>query len=314
MGISRQERIAGGLWGLLIGDALGVPYEFHPRHALPPLEAIEFDPPAGFGRSHPGVSPGVWSDDGAQALILLDSLLSQGHFSASHFARGLIAWLTNGFMAVDGVVFDVGAQTSAAIRSLQRGAAPETAGGRDEYDNGNGSLMRVLPLALWHQGDDRALIDDAFAQSAVTHGHPRAQLCCALYCLWARRIMAEAADPWREAVATLRHLLHDDRSREEFESNIAPDDFHEPRGSGYVVDCLFSARFALIAPDFETAVRRAVALGEDTDTTACVAGGIAGLTYGASGIPQRWLNQLKGKDIVQPLLQKLIQRFSWSAL
>jgi ADP-ribosylglycohydrolase len=108
--------------------------------------------------------------------------------------------------------------------------------------------------------------------------------------------------------------LHDDRSREEFESNIAPDDFHEPRGSGYVVDCLFSARFALIAPDFETAVRRAVALGEDTDTTACVAGGIAGLTYGASGIPQRWLNQLKGKDIVQPLLQKLIQRFSWSAL
>ncbi len=75
---TRQERIEGGLLGLLVGDALGVPYEFHPPEAIPPREAIEYQPPEGFRRAHASVPPGTWSDDGAQALVLLASLLECG--------------------------------------------------------------------------------------------------------------------------------------------------------------------------------------------------------------------------------------------
>ena len=166
MEISKIERIKGGIVGLLVGDALGVPYEFHDRQSIPPLAEIEFEPPDYFRRAHAGVSIGTWSDDGAQALILLDSLLERGAFDAKHFAKGLTAWYDNGFMAVGGKVFDVGIQTANSIRELKRGVLPLLAGGTDEYSNGNGSLMRVLPLALWHKGSDLELIADAFDQSA----------------------------------------------------------------------------------------------------------------------------------------------------
>ena len=147
---TREERIEGGLIGLLVGDALGVPYEFHGPNDLPALEKIEFDPPPGFHRAHAGTPPGTWSDDGAQALTLLASLLECGKLNAEDFGRKLVAWYSHGYLAVDGRVFDVGVQTDDAIGRLQRGIPALDAGGTDEYENGNGSLMRVLPLALWH--------------------------------------------------------------------------------------------------------------------------------------------------------------------
>ena len=150
--LSPADRIAGGLIGLLVGDALGVPYEFQPREAIPPAAAIEFEPPEGFRRAHVGVPPGTWSDDGAQALVLLDSLLACGRLDVDHFAQGLMDWYESGFMAVDGEVFDVGLQTRAAIGRLNLGVPPFQAGGADELANGNGSLMRVLPLAYSSSG------------------------------------------------------------------------------------------------------------------------------------------------------------------
>jgi ADP-ribosyl-[dinitrogen reductase] hydrolase len=306
---SRTERIAGGIVGMLVGDALGVPYEFHERQSIPPLAEIDFEPPADFRRSHVGVPPGTYSDDGAQALILLHTLLECGRFDAVHFAKGLIDWLENGFMAVDGVVFDCGIQTAAAIETLKRGAEPLLAGGIDEFSNGNGSLMRVLPLALWHAGDDLELIADGFDQSAPTHGHLRAQICCAIYCLWARGILNESGYTFDDAVNRFREMFAEGTAeRIELETKIRPDEIHYPEGSGYVVDSLFSARWACNNKDFESTVRAAVALGHDTDTTACIAGGIAGLQYGIEAIPKRWRENLRGTGIYQPLLEKLLAR------
>src|ERR1041384_2962683 len=119
-----RDRIEGGLIGLLVGDALGVPYEFHPASAIPPLEQIEFDPPPGFRRSHRSVPPGTWSDDGAQALCLLASLLDRGALAVGDFSRRLLAWYEDGYMAVDNRVFDVGVQTTVALRALMAGAPP----------------------------------------------------------------------------------------------------------------------------------------------------------------------------------------------
>jgi ADP-ribosylglycohydrolase len=164
-----KDKVRGGIIGLLVGDALGVPYEFHDQISIPRFEEIEFEPPDYFRRSHAGVPAGTYSDDGAQALILLNTLLECGAFDAQHFAKGLVDWYDGGFMAVGGKVFDVGIQTANSIRELKRGVDPLLAGGVDEYSNGNGSLMRVLPLALWHRGSDLELITDAFNQSAVTH-------------------------------------------------------------------------------------------------------------------------------------------------
>ena len=304
--LSPADRIAGGLVGLLVGDALGVPYEFNSREAIPPALAIEFEPPEGFRRAHAGVPPGTWSDDGAQALVLLDSLLARGRLDVDHFAQGLVDWYETGFMAVDGAVFDVGIQTRAAIGRLKLGVPPLQAGAADELANGNGSLMRVLPLALWHDGSDERLIADAFDQSASTHGHVRAKLCCAFYCLWARRTLDGAEDGWDLAAAAMRDTFPEGTSeRAELDELVLPAKA-AVKGSGYVVDSLHAARWANNGTSYEAVVRAAISLGDDTDTTACIAGGIAGLRFGLDAIPSRWRDQLRGRQLFEPLLAKLL--------
>jgi ADP-ribosylglycohydrolase len=283
----RGERLSGGMWGLLIGDAAGVPYEFKAPQELPAFELIDLQPPAGFVPARPDVPPGTWSDDGAQALCLLQSLLICKRLSEHDLAIRLLSWMHQGHLAVDRRVFDVGIQTRAALDRLNAGVPAAEAGPSRERDNGNGSLMRVLPLALWHRGDDAELIELAARQSRVTHGHLRSQLCCALYCLFARATLEGEADAWESAVTRMKAVI---RERPEWERELHDHVLTDAPagGSGYVVDCLYSARHALQGVDYADVVRRAIALGHDTDTTACVAGGIAGIRFGESGIPAAW--------------------------
>jgi ADP-ribosylglycohydrolase len=305
---SLRDRLEGGLLGLLVGDALGVPYEFKNPSALPPLAGIEMTPPRGFRRTYPDVPPGTWSDDGAQALCLLASLLDAGRFDADDFGRKLVRWLDDGYLAVDGKVFDVGITSRQAIGAIAAGTPAAEAGDPGERANGNGSLMRTLPLALWHQGSDLELVRDALAQSRVTHAHPRSQLACALYCLWARRLIQATPDPWNDALYTLLgQTKQDPAARAELASQVVPPRMQKPTGTGYVVDCLHSARFALEQSTYEGVVKAAIALGNDTDTTACVAGGLAGVRDGVAAIPSRWREALRGRELFEPLLLGLLQ-------
>jgi ADP-ribosylglycohydrolase len=137
---TRTERIAGGLLGLLVGDALGCPYEFHAAASIPARELIDMTPPPGFGRAHVGTPVGTWTDDGAQALCLLASLLDRGSFDPEDFGRRLVAWNDSGYLAVDGRVFDVGIQTGAALRRLRNGIPAIKAGSTEDNTLGNGSL------------------------------------------------------------------------------------------------------------------------------------------------------------------------------
>ncbi|WP_353166732.1 ADP-ribosylglycohydrolase family protein [Acinetobacter sp.] len=306
--MNKQDRIKGAIYGLLVGDAVGVPYEFNLPEQLPEYDQIDMLPPACFSKTYPEIPIGTWSDDGAQALSLLDSLLYNHEMDAEDLMRRLCNWYQYGYMAVDYEVFDVGVQTAEAIRKYRSGVPLSQVAKNDEYANGNGSLMRVLPLALWHQGSDRQLIEDAYAQSQVTHAHLRSKVCCALYCLWARAILnglgIEAA--WSDAVEKLRNCLQDrPEDLQQLEFHIRPDELSQGTGSGYVVDCLKSARYVLQQQTYQDVIKSAVALGRDTDTTACVAGGIAGLYFGYRDIPQSWLDQLRGKQLVEPLLEKL---------
>jgi ADP-ribosylglycohydrolase len=308
---TRRARIEGGVYGLLVGDALGVPYEFHRAETLPPPAEIDYEPPPGFRRAHPSAPAGTWSDDGAQALCLLASLLERGALDVEDLGRRLVDWYERGYLAVDNEVFDVGIQTRTALEAIRAGVPALAAGPSGERDNGNGALMRVLPLALWHRGDDGALARDAALQSRVTHGHVRSQVCCAIHCLWARRVLDGERDPWAAAVAAARGLWPvGSDERRELDEVLMPDapPARGP-GSGYVLHTLRAARWAVAeGGDYAGVVRAAISLGDDTDTTACVAGGIAGLRDGIDGIPARWRRDLRGRELVEPLVAALVRR------
>ena len=302
-----SERIRGGLWGLLIGDAVGVPYEFHPSHRIPSYDEIEMVPPLGYDRTYPELEPGTWSDDGAQALCLLDSLLANGRLQLNDFAQRLTAWDGSGLWAVDGYVFDRGIQTMAAIERLRAGVSPTRSGFIRPEGKGNGALMRVLPLALWHRGEDSALIEDAHLQSVVTHGHVTNQVCSALYCLWARRLLTgmDTESAYGLAVKTLREQYGSSSEYRKFlESEVRPDEPPVTDGNGYVVSTLHAARLALQETTYEAVVKVAIAFGNDTDTNAAVAGGLAGVRDGVGAIPERWMRMLRGKEQVGVLLTK----------
>ncbi len=306
--ILNKNQTKGAIYGLLIGDAAGVPYEFNLPEQLPAYQSINMIPPKYFERTYPNVEVGTWSDDGAQALCLLDSLLYKNHMNTEDFMNRLCNWYQYGYMAIDHKVFDVGVQTAEAIRKYLLNVPLNEVASNDVHANGNGSLMRVLPLAIWHKGTDEELISDAYIQSHVTHAHLRSKVCCALYCLWARYILKglNINDSWSKSVEILRkHYQENELELEQLEFYIRPDELEKGSGSGYVVDCLKSAKFALQQDNFEDVIKTAIAFGNDTDTTACVAGGIAGLYYGFDAIPKHWIQLLRGKEILKPLLSKL---------
>ncbi len=299
----------GGLVGLLVGDAVGVPFEFHPPEQIPPRDQIDMQPPMTFRRAHAGVPIGTWSDDGAQALCLLASLNHCGQLDVNDFAGRLVRWFDEGYMAVDGDVFDCGMQTANAIDKLRDGVSPLASGGRSVMDNGNGSLMRALPLALWHTGSDDALVLDAHIQSLPTHAHPRSLVACAFYCLVARGYLNRNVDPWSWADRRLADIYadwSDHQKRQDLLGELGVlrsfPTSKWPSGSGYVLDCLWSARQALSADSFEDVICAAIMFGNDTDTTAAVAGGLAGIRFGLAGIPSPWLERLRGFGLVKPLV------------
>ncbi|MEJ8849648.1 ADP-ribosylglycohydrolase family protein [Variovorax rhizosphaerae] len=295
------HHVRGAVFGVLIGDALGVPYEFHAPEELPPKHLIDMTPPKGFRRAHAGVPPGTWSDDGALMLALLDSLTTVTPFTVDDFAQRMLAWRRDGKYTPDGVVFDVGIQTSTALQRIAKGTPAAQAGPVGERDNGSGALMRVLPVAFMATSDAEA-VRLARLQGLPTHGHLWSQLACALYVLVARELLAgqpfDAA--YERACAALPAFLKPDEAQV-FSTLLAG---RTPgRGSGFVLDSLWSAFDCLAATSsFEDAVRSAIALGHDTDTTACIAGGLAGALYGPQGIPERWRQALRGRGLVDAAL------------
>lgn len=302
----RADRIRGGVVGVLVGDAFGVPYEFSAADRLPPLEQLAMTPPPGWPRAH-DVPDGTWSDDGAQTLALLDSLLDHGTLDPQDFAQRLLQWRDEGRYAVDSRVFDIGIATARALEHVAAGVPTTECGLDGDRDNGNGSLMRALPLALLSSGDDARLITDAVAQSSVTHRHPRTLACVAYYCLWATELLEgqDSVLAWDAALARFEAAAPS-QLRREFSSSVLSELDAPVQGTGYVVHSLLAARWLLATfDDYADVLRHAVALGDDTDTTAAIAGGLAGARAGLGGIPAQWRGSLRGRDILDPILAKL---------
>ncbi len=288
-----RDRIMGGLVGLVVGDALGVPVEFSTRAER------DCDPVAGLrGFGMHGQPPGAWSDDGALALAHAEAFAAHGWEPARHL-DAFRAWQERACFSSHGRVFDIGRTTREALRRWADGCPATEAGGRGERDNGNGSLMRILPVSCWWSAaTDLAVIARLGEASALTHAHPRSRLVCALHGLLTARLLS--GRPLRVALAAaIRAWLPavPAEQRPALESLLSPAFLDWPReripSDGHVVSTMVAAAWCLDRHEgFADAVLAAVNLGGDTDTTAAVVGGLAGLRCGLSGLPRTWLTCL----------------------
>ncbi len=297
------EPLCPAILGALVGDALGVPFKFKSGDQIP--RVVDMVMSADFQKSHSVVSYGTWSDDGAQMLCLLEALLrNKGQYVADDFARLLLAWYKNGYHQSGGKVFDCGLQTSAALNRILAGTPPEKAGSRDDRANGNGALMRVMavPVSCQIFGlDEIAVMNIADAQSLPTHGHAKSRACCVLYSLIAFRMIQGKTLDVDSAFRDARlHYRDDSEMQAGFDAIEHYGKNEIPRGGGYVIDSFWSALFALrTSNSYRATVIKAVRFGNDTDTTACIAGGLAGIQWGIggdSGIPSDWLVSLRVPD------------------
>ncbi len=285
----------GGLYGALLGDACGCPYEFKNPGAIPSFDQIDMIPPVGYKRTWDRIAVGTYTDDGAQALILLETLLSGSDLIPTLRAK-LIAWLGAGYMAVDNLTFDVGGQTRSALQFCH--SAEEVMNKLSgEEKSGNGSLMRSIPVALTATSLDEAMITGA-KQSLATHPNARCQMVCALYSGIAYQMLEdmEADDVLEVIFARAYELFPQHTSELNF---ISEWEHNEVTGTGYVIDAFWSALHALrIGRTFKDVIKQSIALGNDTDTTSCIAGGLAGIKFGYNNLPSDWLDLLRGKNLI----------------
>ncbi len=229
----------------------------------------------------------------------------------------MLAWFDEGSYTPDGDgAFDIGATTRAALDRLRRGTPAVDAGGDADRDQGNGSLMRILPVALVGTAQDGVRVERAHHASRVTHAHPACQVACALYVLIVDGLLADAAIAPEAlldgALARLRAVYADDHPAfvPVLEELVAHRALLRRAGGGWVLDSFWSAWNAFAAArSYRDTIERAVRLGQDTDTTAAIAGGLAGLRWGIEeregGIPADWMSALRGKDIVEGLVARL---------
>ncbi len=290
------------MWGALIGDAVGVPYEFGPAV---PWDTVVFGRAGAHGRP-----PGTWSDDGAMLLALLDSLLTVGFDPGDQGARYL-AWSDDGAYTPDGEGrFDIGNATAAALGRIRAGTAAEDAGG-DATTLGNGSLMRTLPIALVGAGlEPSILIERASRASAVTHASLAARTTSALYVLIATELLRGVADRGAAFSASLRTLRSADGTDPETLDQITS--WPTRAGRGHVIDSFWSAWDAFAgATSYRETIARAIAYGNDTDTTACIAGGLAGIYWGFDGIPRDWQGRMRDRVQVAAATDRLLEPFGW---
>lgn len=305
---SHRQRPLGGLYGSLVGDALGVPVEFQSRARRKenPVTSMR-----AFGTWNQPA--GTWSDDGALLLCAVESLAESG-FNTQDMGARFVRWLDEGHWAAHGRVFDIGNATRHALNQIAQGTAAEQAGGRSESSNGNGSLMRILPVPLATlSAETEVFCDQIERASAITHGHDRSKMACVLHGLMVRALMQGESPTAAHARAATefekRYASHPEYSH--FASALDPSLAALPEtaiaSSGYVLHTLNASLWCLLTTDtFSDCVLKAVNLGEDTDTTGCVAGGLAGVAYGIEAIPQEWRSTLPRQDDLHQLFERFI--------
>ncbi|BAV05614.1 ADP-ribosylglycohydrolase [Filimonas lacunae] len=297
------------LLGVATGDALGVPVEFLSRNVIARSPVTDM---RGYGTHNQPA--GTWSDDSSLTFCLAEMLCNG--YDLQELANRFVNWKEYAYWTPHGFVFDIGIATAEAITMLGKGGDPLLAGGIDEGSNGNGSLMRILPLLLYVKDKPMAERFACVQQvSSLTHAHIRSVLACFVYIEFARQLM----QGMNKSAALLA-------VREEVMEFVVASNIGNPHemqwlnsywlcigwpekdisASGYVVKTLQAALWCLFnTNNYKDAVLKAVNLGDDTDTVGAILGGLAGLLYGWESIPERWIAVLARKEEVLQLADRL---------
>ena len=289
------DRALGALVGLAVGDAIGTTLEFQSRDSYTPVTDMTGGGPF-------GLKAGQWTDDTAMALALADSLLSDPDLDAVDLITRFVGWYRDGDYSCTGTCFDIGITTRQALQRWQQSGDPY-AGSTDPQSAGNGSLMRLAPVALRHWRDRGTLGDVARRQSRTTHAAPEAVEACALFA----DMLADAIEG-RPRSAVLRDR---DVSRAGAITPIAAGSWRGKqraavRSSGYVAHSLEAALWCVgRSSSFAEAVLLAANLGDDADTTAAITGQLAGALYGLSAIPATWTSKLAWRSRIEGFARQL---------
>ncbi|MCK8826602.1 ADP-ribosylglycohydrolase family protein [Natroniella acetigena] len=307
----KKDDLLAGIMGFVIGDAVGVPVEFKTR------EELKADPVKDMREYGTHKQPrGTWSDDSSLTFCLVESLCN--NYDLADLGAKFVSWFNDGYLTPHDEAFDIGFTTEESIKRIENGIDPVEAGGRDEYDNGNGSLMRVLPLAYYLKDVELEERLKKIAEvSSLTHAHPRSILGCGIYVEFAIKLLegAELEEAYQKTKEMIKEYYQKPPYQEELEhyhrileAEISQFKEDEIKSTGYVVDTLEAALWVLFnSNSYQQAILKAVNLGEDTDTVAAVTGGLAGVYYGYQDIPKEWIEKIVKKDEILKLIDKFYQ-------
>ena len=286
--------------GHAIGDAMGVPTEFCIREKLlqKPVKEMVSSPKV-------GQPAGSWSDDTSMEICTIESYLEKKDFDYSDIMNKWTEWINEGKYTANGDTFDVGRTCLSAIRQYSNGINPIDCGLKDEMSNGNGSLMRILPVALYSYSkklSEKEIIKLTNEISSLTHGHNISKLGCYIYIRFVIALLeGKTKEEAYNLIQNLDYSMYDDYSIEKYnrilKTNIKDYKIDEISSKGYVVDTLECALWIVMnAKDYRETIISSTNIGNDTDTIGAIAGSMAGIIYGINSIPKTWMDKLLRKD------------------
>ena len=301
-----EKMIKNSILGLILGDALGVPVEFKSRDELDRNLVKDM---TGYGTNNQ--PPGTWSDDSSMTLVTLESLIKG--YNPEDVMKGFCKWAHEGYMTPYGKTFSIGKTTSNACRSYKIKKDIKECGETSERSNGNGSLMRILPVSIFFANESaKTIIQKSFEISVLTHNHIRSKVACALYSLIVSDLLK--GKNLYEALANANRVITPyipENEKIHFKRILNFELLQLNRtaikSTGYVIDTLEAGLWCLFnSTDFKEAVLKAVNLGSDTDTTAAVTGGMAGIIFGLEHISSKWIKSLAKFNNIEKLIDKFI--------
>lgn len=308
---SLRTMISAVIYGLVVGDALGVPVEFEKRDTYSITDMV------GYGTYNQ--PPGIWSDDTSLTLALMEHL---GEKSDLSILMDKFVSYRDGYLTPFGYCFDIGIATNEAIERYLSGISPEVCGGKDERSNGNGALMRISPLVFLLLKNFNLInqVKVIKKYTTLTHGHPRSIVASIIYLFLLKDMLFYDSLP--EVLDSVQIKLEEIFSQnseywEEYENHfkeIFDEEFYhksreEIKSTGYVVDTLKACLWCVgTTNSFKDAVLKAVNLGEDTDTIAAITGTLAGAKYSFESIPKEWIEKLVNKALIEEKCEQLFNR------
>jgi len=302
--------VHGALFGVAVGDALGVPAEFTSRERLKLQPVTDYIGYKSHNQPH-----GTFSDDSSLTFCLAETLCHG--YDLNELGKRFVLWREQNYWTAGGEVFDIGMTTQRAIDRLKRGSKPTVAGDFDEENNGNGSLMRIMPLLFYIRNFN---IEERYAitkdVSSVTHGHIRSVIACFYYLEFALELLkgSDKQTAYKNTAKKVYDFIVNKQiiQREVdlfaplLKNDISKESIDNIPSFGYVMNTLKAAMYCFLTTEnYAEATLMAVNLGNDSDTTAAVTGGLAGLYYGFDAIPEKWRNELKRSNDIKNLCDRL---------